>query len=84
MGVCVSLCTREIVKSREQECKRNSNVRTRKGEEKMCVTKCVCEGERRRERERVKEKNEVLRDWIRNRLSITEFLLHREHKQAPC
>lgn len=39
----------------------------------MCVTECVC----------VREKDEVLRDWIRNRLRITDFLLHREKKQAP-
>lgn len=82
--VCMSLCTRELAKSREYECQRKCNVRTSDGEARRCVRMCVCvracDGVGKKDRAR--EKNEVLGDCIRNSLTIPELLLHREKKRC--
>lgn len=57
----------------------SSNVR----ENQMCVRECVREMESEGKKQRMREKNEVLRDGIRNRLSIAQLFLHRGKKQAP-
>lgn len=82
--VCMSLCTRELAKSREYECQRKCNVRTSDGEARRCVRMCVCvcACDRVGKKDRAREKNEVLGDCIRNSLTIPELLLHREKKRC--
>lgn len=83
--VCMSLCTRELAKSREYECQRKCNVRTSDGEARRCVRNvrvCACACDRVGKKDRARERNEVLGDCIRNSLTIPELLLHREKKQC--
>lgn len=66
--VCMSLCTRELAKSREYECQRKCNVRTSDGEARRCVRMCVCvrviELERKTERGREMKSSEIVSEIV--------------------
>lgn len=68
--VCMSLCTRELAKSREYECQRKCNVRTSDGEARRCVRMCVCvcvrviELERKTERGREMKSLEIVSEIV--------------------